>query len=80
MYSPAETPSALGLPNSRIAADQEHVRRPLRKQSHRHDAGNLIQRRLERNWVLDEQVVHIEDVIAVVGDSPRAEPAGRRWR
>jgi hypothetical protein len=35
---------------------------------HRHDALELIQRRLERNRFLYDEIVHIEDAIAVVGD------------
>ena len=61
------------------AADQQHVGRPVREDADRHDARDLVEARLQLERIRDLQIVHVEDVIAVVGDEVlRARSVGRR--
>ena len=45
---------------------------PTREQADRDHADELIDRRLQRHRVGDLQAVHVEDLVAVVGDEPLA--------
>ena len=51
-----------------VGAQQQHIGRPLGEQSIRYDAGDVIELLLSAHRIRDDEIVDVEDDIAIVGD------------
>ena len=68
----SDNPLASDRIDARSSTDDQQIGRAGRKQTDRDDTGDLIERGFRLHRGCDRQSVHVDDVIAVVGNAPLA--------
>ena len=54
-------------PNAIIAGDKQHICGSSSKYANRNDTGNLVDTAFQLEWIADLEIMHIENVISVIG-------------